>query len=204
MFITLGVEDILSETVARRLVSQYVIGAQIIRTIGLRGKDHLKSKLQALNQIATYYGPVLVLTDLDRPDSCPAELVENWTGGLNSASNLLLLRVAVLEVEAWIMADRVGLANWLDASTSRIPARPEELPDPKRELTDIARQSRNRSLRSGLVREFSDGFYKPGPKYNVELGNFVKDRWDPEAARLNSSSLDRSIGRISDMKLPCK
>ena len=154
--------------------------------------------MRDFNQIATHYGPVLVLTDLDRPQSCPPQLVRDWIGAMNPSPDLLV-RVAVLEIEAWIMADRTGFAEWLGLASNIITRQPEDVLDPKRELAALALRSRTRSLRSGLVRESRDGSFAPGPDYNAQVGRFASDLWNPEAARLNSPSLDRAIRRIADI-----
>ena len=103
MFVTLAVEDGLSASVARRLVNEYVHDAIIIATLGFQGNQYLRARMRDFNQIAAYTGPVIVLTDLDRPGDCPVELVAEWIGNISPAPNLLL-RVAVIEIEAWIMA----------------------------------------------------------------------------------------------------
>ncbi len=198
MFITLGVEDALSESVASRLIAEYVSGAEIVSTMGLTGYDYLRQNIGKFNQIARYKGPVLVLTDLDRPESCPAELLREWTGDLRIYPSLLI-RVAVLEIESWIMADRRAFTEWLGIAQSRASRRPEELPDPKRDLIEMALRSRKRDLRAGLVRIYPDGLHERGPDYNVLLGNFVAELWNPEVARSNAPSLDRAISRIVQM-----
>lgn len=198
MFFTLGVEDVLSESVASRLVNEYTRAAEIVNTIGLRGNDYLRNRLRDLNQIAAYVGPVLVLTDLDRSGGCPAELVEDWTQSITPSPELLL-RVAVLEIEAWVMADRRSLAYWLRIAQNRIPNRPEEVDDPKQTLIELARRSQNLDLRDGLVRSYRNGLYQPGPDYNALLSSFVENYWEPEAARSIAPSLDRAIARISSV-----
>ena len=198
MLITLGVEDALSEAVAVRLIKQYAKGARKSQTVGLKGNDDLRKRLPSLNAIASYVGPALVLTDLDSPQRCPAELVASWTQGIRRSPNLVL-RVAVLEVEAWIIADRGNFARWLGISESVIPRAPEQVDDPKRALVQLARRSRNRNLRDGLVSDRGNGLFLPGPGYNPELRDFVNRRWDPEAARLAAPSLSRAIRRVSDL-----
>lgn len=198
MLFTLGIEDVLSASIASRLVNEYIHGAEIVNTIGLRGNDYLRDRFRDLNQIAAYVGPVLILTDLDRPGGCPAELVEDWTQNFTPYPELLL-RVAVLEIETWVMADRRSFASWLRIAQNRVPNRPEEVDDPKQTLIELARSSRKRDLRDGLVRSYRDGLFRPGPDYNALLSHFVEHFWEPEAARLITPSLDRAIVRISSM-----
>ena len=198
MLITLGVEDLLSESVARRLVSEYTPGAQITNVMGLQGNQFLRRQMRVFNEIARHRGPSIVFTDLDRPESCPAELVRDWTSGLQVAPKLLM-RVAVMEIEAWVIADRQSFAEWLGIATNVVSRNPDDIPDPKRELVDLARRSRKRELREALVRNLPDGLFRPGPGYNAYLGSFVAQLWKPETARVNSPSLNRAIRRITEI-----
>lgn len=198
MLITLGAEDLLSESVARRLVREYAPEAQIINVMGLRGNQSLRRRMRDFNEIASSLGPSIVFTDLDRPESCPAELVREWTNGLRVAPNLLL-RVAVMEIEAWALGDRQEIAEWLSIPVEIVPRSPDEVLDPKQELIRLARRSRKRELHTALVRSLPDGLFRPGPGYNDYLGNFVAQFWKPETARLNSPSLDRAIKRITEI-----
>ena len=97
------------------------------------------------------------------------------------------------------MADRSAFSNWLGIAESRTPRHPEELDDPKRTLVELAASSRNRALRSGLVRVSRDSLHTQGPDYNTLLGEFVTDLWNPEIARSAAPSLERAIRRISQM-----
>ena len=198
MLITLGVEDELSELVARRLVTEYAPNMQIIDTIGLQGNRQLREQLRRLNQIATNRHPALVLTDLDRPQSCPPALLQEWTQSLAMAPNLLL-RVAVLEIESWLLADRHGIARWLSLAVNQVPSNPESILDPKRTLVELAGRSRNRALREAIVPRRGAGTHHTGPGYNESVGEYAINHWNTEAARSNAPSLDRAIIRIVEL-----
>lgn len=198
MLVTLGVEDILSESVARSLVREYAPEAQIVNVIGLQGNQALRRRIGDFVDIARYIGPSLVITDLDRADACPVDLVRDWTNGLPAVPDFLM-RVAVLEIEAWIIADRQAIAEWLGISVDVVPRNPEEALDPKRELIELARRSRKRDLREALIRGLPDGLFRPGPGYNSYLERFVSQNWEPERARLITPSLDRTISRITEL-----
>lgn len=196
MLLTVAVEDVLSEVVARRLIRQYMPEASVVDVLVAGGS--VKSNIPRLNQMAHHIGPVLVLADLDRPLSCPAALVQDLLGGLTVAPKMLI-RVAVLEIESWIMADREGLAKGLSIAASTVPHNPEEIEDPKRALTHLAANSRSRAIREGIAPRRVRGTQRVGPGYNVILGRFVEEHWSPEAARHNSPSLSRSISRIMSL-----
>ena len=85
----------------------------------------------------------------------------------------MLIRVAVLEIEAWIMADRTGIAGWLGVTANTVPRNPELLTDPKRTLVQLASRSRNRSLREAIAPVRVTGTHRTGPNYNETVGEFV-------------------------------
>ena len=198
MLVSLAVEDILSEAVARRLVQNYVPGAEITNVIGLNGIDSVRRQMPKLNQIAQYQGPVLVLADLDRPLGCPVNLVKEMSRAL-VVSPQLLIRVVVLEIESWIPADRAGIGRWLGAAESVVSRTPERLDDPKRSLVQLARRSRNRGLREAIAPPHVLGTSRTGPDYNGTVGEFVTQRWNPDAARRYAPSLNRAIARIAGL-----
>ena len=198
MWITLGVEDALSEAVARRLVKEYLPGSCIGNVLGRGGNNVLKSRLNSLNQIAQHIGPVIIITDLDNPSSCPAELVADWTGNLRVSSNFLM-RVAVMEIEAWVIADRHAFANWLGIPDNIVPRNSEDIADPKQALIELTRQSRMRDLRQDIVKSQPDGLFSQGIGYNDRLKGFVSDHWQPDRARQVSASLDKAIRRIAEI-----
>ena len=198
MLLSLAVEDILSESVARRLIHKYAPRAEITNVIGLDGIDSVKRRIPKLNQIAKYQGPVLVLADLDRPLGCPVNLVREMITGL-AVSPKLLIRVVVLEIESWIMADRMGIGRWLGIAENVVSRSPERLDDPKRSLVQLARRSRNRGLREAIAPSHVLGTSRTGPDYNEIVGEFVTQRWNPDAARRYAPSLDRAIIRISEL-----
>ena len=188
----------MTETVSRRLIAEYAPDVEISETLGLRGSRSLRQNLRRLNEIATHLHPALVFTDLDRPQSCPPALLREWTQGLTMSSRLMI-RVAVLEIEAWLLADRAGLAQWLSIAVNRVPPNPEHVPDPKRALVELAGRSRNHELREAIVPRHGTGTHRTGPGYNRSVGEFVAQYWNPEIARLNAPSLDRSIARINEL-----
>lgn len=201
MLITLGVEDELSEAVARRLISQYTPNLVVAEVIGFQGRSLLRHRLRDLNNIARNQWPVLVITDLDRPQSCPPALLQEWRQGLSIAPDLLI-RGAVLKIESWLLADRPGIAQWLAIAANRIPANPESVLDPKRTLVELAGHSRKRDLRTSIVPRRGIGGNRTGPDYNGRVGDFAQRSWDPEVARRSSPSLDRAITRIVRLASP--
>lgn len=124
--VNLATEDELSEAVLIRLltfVGRYAIGTPYRRG----GYGYLRRTIHGWNQAAGGV-PFIVLTDLDRCE-CPAALKGDWLK--KPLHPNLLFRVAVREVEAWLLADAANLAAFLGISGKFVPAGPDDLTDPK-------------------------------------------------------------------------
>jgi hypothetical protein len=192
----LAVEDDLSESVIRRLLLDTGRNYSIGTVFGRGGFGYLQSRAKNWNAAAAAGTPILLLTDLDR-HPCPSGLIEDWLDGEPHAN--LIFRVAVREVESWLLADREGFANFLGISAVVMPLRPDHIPDPKQSLVNLARRSRIRTLRESLVpRQGSTALQ--GPDYNGCLGDFVRKHWNRNAALECSESLGRAWGRMVAFK----
>ena len=190
--LVIAVEDELSGAVMSRLISFSGRNFTINRVFNARGNVRLKDGMTKFRE-ASRVLPHIVLTDLDRCP-CPPELINNWNA--NQLPPQLLFRVAVREVEAWLMADRAGIAKFLHIDISKVPHAPETEEDPKRTLINLARKSRKRRLSQEIVPETGSAA-KIGPLYNTHFVNFVNSSWDIEQACLCAPSLARTLSRIS-------
>ena len=188
----------MSASVAERLLRVYAAGIRVAEVIGGNGKYRLRQQLPALDVIARYQRPALVLTDLDSPQSCPPALLREWSQNRTLAP-ALLLRVAVLEVESWLLADRNGIANWFGIAVNRVPYNPESILDPKRTLVQLASRSPHRVLREAIAPRRVRGTHRTGPDYNRVMGEFATQHWNTEAARQYAPSLNRAIIRITEL-----
>jgi hypothetical protein len=186
----LAVEDRLSEAVSTKILED--LGINIIQRLGLRGKGYLQNKAQSLNQTAKGF-PVFMLTDLDSPSHCPSQLIQAWIKGERHPK--FFLRVAVMEVESWIMADRRGFADFLSIPFNRIPEDTDVIPQPKEFLLSLARLSRKASLRQEIVPP-PGATSRVGPGYNSRLGEFVHTHWNINLAASVSVSLQRTLERL--------
>lgn len=183
------VEDILSEVVMGRLLEHAgYAGKTTFRIAG--GNVQIKqniSKYKGTSRVARH----IVLTDLDSYP-CPPALLDAWNVG--ELPPTMLLRIAVREVEAWLLADRKGIASFLHAPVEKIPVLPETESDPKQTLFSLIRKSRKRRLVEEMVP-------KPGahigPLYNERMCDFALNHWQIEAASENASSLCRNISSIT-------
>lgn len=194
--INLAVEDILSEAVLRALLRRserpYAVGRCYMRS----GSGYIKKTINGFNNAAKGT-PYLVLTDLDAV-SCAPQLIRQW---LPTPHPNLIFRVAVREVEAWLMAHRTAFAKFLGIQPSLIPTNVDSLPDPKRTLIDLARRSPKSTLRSALIPP--PGSSRPqGPNYNAPLMEFAYTLWDPSAGMTQSISLKKAVETLARFQ-PC-
>jgi hypothetical protein len=190
--INLAIEDELSGAVLRRLLRHANRDYHVGNAYGRGGNGYLRKTIAGWNSAARGR-PFIVLTDLDNFDCAPT-LIKDWLGV--PRHNNLLFRVAVREVEAWLLADITNLPRFLNISPSRMPGNPEQLADPKKALVDLARTSRSATIRNRLVPK-SASTAKQGPDYNSCLSEFVSDNWNVDQACENSASLQRTVERLA-------
>jgi len=189
--IAIVTEDRLTEAVCERLAAD--LGIEVHMKLRKDGCGYLKSKLDSFMQMSLHY-PVLVVTDLDEK-TCAPSLLRSWLNGRVLPPEMML-RVAVREVEAWLMADHEAFGDFIGA---RINFDVESLADPKARLLSLARNA-NRNVREELVAA-RGAVASQGVGYNIRLGNFVANSWSPERAAANSDSLFRTIRKLRQLLL---
>ncbi len=192
--VVLATEDALSEAVGQRMVKDANSGLTVTQTLRRGGFGYLRSRMRNFCQIARRT-PVLLLTDLDTAE-CPATLIEDWSRR-DEIPMQLLFRVAVRQVESWLLADRDGLARLLKVSVRHFPRDPDTLPDAKQSLLQLAQRA-PRTIREDLVAE-SGATAAQGLGYNAVLSNFVRTSWNPSRAEHRSNSLARARMRVSEL-----
>lgn len=190
--INLAVEDELTESLTLKLLGSF--GARYAhKTIYNRGgNSYLRNTINSFNYAAKGI-PFLIGTDLDQYE-CPPVLIVDWLQAPKHPN--LLIRVAVREAEAWVLADRDNFAKFLGIRSVLIPANVEALPNPKESLIALARKSRRKNLRDDLCPR-AGSTSRIGPNYNGQLARFVSEMWNPDTAKLNSNSLKRTIERLA-------
>ncbi len=184
--ISAAVEGPLDEAVLQRLVLN--AGALLGTVYGKKGKQHLLDKIGGYNA-AAQHNPWIVLIDLDSDGPCVGSLRQTW---LPHPAPYMCFRVAVKEVEAWLLADRENVAAFLGVALSKVPLKPDTEPDPKLTIVNLARGSRKRDIREGLVARPGSGRVV-GPAYTSYMIEYVATSWHPEAAIANSPSLGRCL-----------
>jgi len=192
----LAVEDDLSEVVLRRLLRERPVDYVVEAVFKQGGFGYLKKQAPAFNNMAKAC-PVFLLTDLDqRP--CAPELIADWLKQPRHSE--FLLRVAVREVEAWLLACDVPLAEYLSARQLPTFPAPEALDDPKMELLKLAEGSTKRHIREAVTRRDTGGNLRQGPAYNSTLATFVDQFWKPKLAASKCQSLKRAIKALEHLE----
>ena len=90
------------------------------------------------------------------------------------------------------MADAETLATYLSVGRHTIPPNPEELPNAKVEMVNIARRSRRSAIRQDMVPRERSG-RAVGPAYTSRLIEYAERHWRPEVAAQHADSLRRAI-----------
>lgn len=187
--ITCAVEGMVDEAVIRRLIEH--INAIPGTFYGKKGKHNLLKNLKAYNAAARY-APWLVLIDLDQSEACAAALRQKH---LPNPSTKLCFRVAVQKIEAWLLADRARIANFLKVPEPQIPDKPDLLGNPVQTMLNLSRKSKRAEIQKGMIPRPGSG-RETGERYASLLVEFIQDTksgWRPNVAADSSDSLRRCI-----------
>jgi hypothetical protein len=122
--------------------------------------------------------------------ACAPDLIQEWLGG--SAHPNFLVRVAVREVEAWLLADPDNLSDFLGLTPKDMPANAEALTHPKEEIVRLAALSPKAEIKENLVPR-PGSTATTGRLFNRCLIRYVQDLWDVDAAAINADSLNRAL-----------
>lgn len=191
----IATEDALSEAVLERLVEDENQGMCVAVRMGRKGNGYLKQRI--LEFIKTAHAiPVLLMTDLDHVECSPV-LIADWCGR-HQLPKTMLFRVAVREVEAWLLADREGFSNYSGVPVAKIPRNPESLDDPKQMLMRLIRRYGYRKIKVEVLPD-RGSLAKIGFGYNQILGQFVRESWSPARAAKNADSLARTCNRLREL-----
>jgi hypothetical protein len=186
--VSVGIEGPVDEAAIGRLFSD--AGGLDCMFYGRQGREWLRQRVSGYNSAARH-APWMILVDLDA-DECAPALKAAW---LPNPAPQMCFRVAVREVETWFLADRANIAAFLHVSEALVPPNPESVSNPKETMVNLARRSRSREIRAGMVPGPKSG--RPtGPAYSANLIEFVYHAWSPRTAARRSDSLARAIRRI--------
>jgi len=159
------------------------------------GFGYIKKNIAGFNEAARGC-PFFVLTDLDYLECAPS-LIGDWIKQPIHAN--LIFRIAVHEVEAWVLADIEGFSKYTGISRANFKNNPEEILDPKAELLRLIKRCRNRKIREDILPK--DEYATIGPNYNGRLGEFIIHHWSISRAMKRSDSLKRAMQNLLDFNI---
>jgi hypothetical protein len=188
--INLVFEDELSETVMEKLLTLFDNKYRVKTRYNARGFGYIKANISGFNEASVAIS-FFVLTDLDN-NPCPISLKTDWLH--QPLHPNLIFRVAVKEVESWLLADREGFSTYIGINMANMPLVPDQTPDPKQTLINLVRRSRKRSIKQDIVPKNDRA--RIGPDYNNRLAEYVQMHWNIDRARLCSDSLNRTIKHL--------
>jgi hypothetical protein len=188
-----AVEGDLDEAVLRTISDH--LGFSVGSVYGRKGKRHLLQALAGYNNAARFT-PWIVMLDLDREYECAPAGLAAW---LPQPAENMFCRIVVRAIEAWLLADRDGIAAMLAISPHQISTNPDTLDDPKLHLVNLARKSNRAEIRDSIVPRVGGG-RAVGPSYNAKMISFVTTGgWRISTARDNSPSLRRALDRLQEL-----
>jgi hypothetical protein len=164
-----------------------------------RGYGQIKAKTRTFTKMAAQGLHLLVITDLDKL-ACAPVLIREWFG-IRPDQPIVMptsfsFRVAVREVESWIIADRDAWANYISIPKDNFSATPELLPDPKSHVLSVIRRKGRKRLHRDML---PAGSASIGPRYNEILCEFIKEHWVPDRALARAKSLERAMTALLNM-----
>lgn len=186
-YLTCVYEDELTASIIKRLFKEFESDIAISTEINAHGFGRIKKSILNYNRAARHTA-FFIVTDLDQKE-CAASLIKDWFCSVEKEPQLLF-RIAVHEIDAWVLADKTGIAKLLNVSSDLIPQEPESILDPKNLLMQLAKKSKSREIREDFPPK--DKYAHQGPLYNILLTSFVKDNWDLYEAMQHSESLTRA------------
>jgi hypothetical protein len=189
--IYIAVEGLPDEQVLRKLIAECNERFEVAACYGKNGSPSIWEDIDWLNNAASSM-PCIALTDLDK-NPCPSGLIQKRLP--RGVHQNFLLRIAVREVESWLLADKDRFADFLGVDATKMPHRPDELPDPKETVVSLARRSRKTEVKRDIVPDRAG--YKEGRGYCRRLMEFALNHWRADAAaREASPSLRRAYEAI--------
>ena len=124
-------------------------------------------------------------------DMPSAAVADRLVAARNARSkHRLVFRVAVREVESWILADHEAWAEYINIPGDNFSKTPDQLDDPKQHLLTVIRRKGKKKIHQEMLPK---GAAHIGPLYNEVLCEFINTSWQPERAAENSPSLDRAL-----------
>jgi hypothetical protein len=197
--VLVAVEGVTDEPVASRVVE--TAGLSVDRAIVFNGHGNLDPRISKWCQPSNRR-PIFVVRDLDPSlgNACPPGLVNQLTGP-PPLSATTVVRIAEHELEAWLLADREGIARYFNLRSNAIPHAPDIEPSPKQALVNLCRSSTSSAIRRGMVPDPRGG-RSVGPEFTGLVIDFGSSTWSAERAELSSPSLARALRALRVLRQP--
>jgi hypothetical protein len=156
-----------------------------------RGRNYISENINFFNDSAegTVY---IILADLDF-DECAPKLVNDWLN--ENKHHNLILRIAVPEVESWLIADTQNFSRYFNIPKEEIREDVEDLHDAKEYLFFLIRKYCKKDIQDDILPK---GTSTTGKGYNKRMLKYISSYWKPYNAQKNSDSLFRCIKEISN------
>jgi len=190
--VSFAVEGQVDIPIAERLI-RYA-GLEPRQAVVAGGAEKLDRRIPDLLRSANHLN-WLILRDLDR-GRCAPEIVRHLVEGKTSPR--ASVRIPVRAIESWILADMEGFEETFSIHRSRLPDRPDDLPNPKVHLVNVCRRSRQSTIRRAIPPQ-TGSRRAVGPEYVNRISLFARDIWDPERAATHSPSLRRAMSALRRM-----
>ena len=188
IYISLVYEDQIHGVVLKRILP---VNFSVVSPMQLGGRSKIETRILGYNSACQSH-PYFVLIDLDTDACAPSLLPGLFPHGKHPN---MIFRVAVHEVEAWLLADAEAFSRHTGIGVANIPTCPDDLPDPKQTLINLVRAKARKSIREAIVpRQGSTATI--GRSYNDELSKYVQHSWRPDVARRHSPSLDKAVAAL--------
>ena len=154
-----------------------------------RGRNYIQENINFFNEVAEVT-PYIVFSDLDF-DTCAPNLIRTWLR--KKKHDNLLFRIAVPEVEAWLIADTQNFSRYFEVPKQEIRQDVELLYDAKKYLFHIIGKHCKKDIQNDILPK---GTSTVGKGYNKRMLIYISRYWNPMNAKENSDSLDRCINRV--------
>jgi hypothetical protein len=169
-------------------------GLSITAELDQAGKARLDDELTGYNAAAKG-SPWLVLRDLDHDAPCAGRFLAEREF---SPAPWMCFRLAVRELEAWLLADAHGMAGFLRVDEGLLPRDPDAERDPTETLVRLARRSGSSALRKALIPKPGSSV-TVGPLYEAKIIEFAERHWELARACERSASLRRARAALRSM-----
>jgi hypothetical protein len=165
-------------------------GLEISYEIDCAGKGNLDRELDGYNA-AAQGSPWLVVRDLDTDAPCAGAFLESVSPSGFVPSPWMCFRLAVHEIESWLMADEKGFSQFFEVDAALVPAKPDEEADPTVTMLNAVRKSRRARIRRAMLPP-TGGSAQVGPLYEDTIIEFGMGPWSLARACKRSPSLKRA------------